>query len=533
MADFPASEPTTSGMQSSMSTEASFADCVTPKKQKRDEPAETIDIRKLMDSFYGPQRYTAPPPPPAFDFGPRRSEPICPRLPERVPPLEHSPRRPEPVFPRPPERVPPLEHSPKGVRKSVRKTSQRSWSSLVGLQRFGPANGTPSSKTTPTLESTPVAPVSNQSWWPLPPSAVTLSSNTADTPTPSYMATVKSESPPVAPVSNQSWWPLQPSTVPVAPVSNQSWWPPQPSAVTLSSNTANTPRSSHMTTLKLESPPVAPASIQSWFAPEPSAVTLSSNTANTPNSTSLPFSKSSKNLSLFQGSSMPPCHERQLPLWGAPPSSSTPRLESAPSISPPWYKFPTPAEISPPVATTTSQMNVPSRSPCYPNGGMPQSASAPPLTPIQREFLRTVTEYCCPTNGNDAEYEEPWNPSDADAEATNEEFLGQYTTQVVGLRFYNHIPVAGQPVILEREPKNAFDTNAIRVLDTQRNQVGHIRRSTAAVLAPLMDQQRISVKGVIMYLLEHSITANISLSVYTLRLHRQLVLAALPTLSSR
>ncbi|TQE06120.1 hypothetical protein C1H46_008316 [Malus baccata] len=50
---------------------------------------------------------------------------------------------------------------------------------------------------------------------------------------------------------------------------------------------------------------------------------------------------------------------------------------------------------------------------------------------------------------------------------------------------------------LVREPLNPYDSNAIKVLNTRTLQVGHIERSVAAVLAPLIDSNLISVEGIV------------------------------------
>lgn len=50
---------------------------------------------------------------------------------------------------------------------------------------------------------------------------------------------------------------------------------------------------------------------------------------------------------------------------------------------------------------------------------------------------------------------------------------------------------------LVREPLNPHDPNAIKVLNTRTIQVGHIERSAARVFAPLIDQNLISVEGIV------------------------------------
>jgi SWI/SNF-related matrix-associated actin-dependent regulator of chromatin subfamily A3 len=46
---------------------------------------------------------------------------------------------------------------------------------------------------------------------------------------------------------------------------------------------------------------------------------------------------------------------------------------------------------------------------------------------------------------------------------------------------------ANQPLLLVREPRNRYDTNAIRVHDILYAPVGYVAREVAAKVAPLMD----------------------------------------------
>ncbi|KAF8460516.1 SNF2 family N-terminal domain-containing protein [Kalaharituber pfeilii] len=76
-------------------------------------------------------------------------------------------------------------------------------------------------------------------------------------------------------------------------------------------------------------------------------------------------------------------------------------------------------------------------------------------------------------------------------------FLGTLPLNVVGVRYYNGITTPGEQVLLEREPSNIYDRNAIRVLNVMREQVGHIPRTIAAKLAPLMDRRQIQIEGTV------------------------------------
>ena len=50
-------------------------------------------------------------------------------------------------------------------------------------------------------------------------------------------------------------------------------------------------------------------------------------------------------------------------------------------------------------------------------------------------------------------------------------------------------------VSLHREPKNKYDKNALRVDNVFGQQVGHIKREQAAVLASLIDCKYTKVEG--------------------------------------
>lgn len=67
-------------------------------------------------------------------------------------------------------------------------------------------------------------------------------------------------------------------------------------------------------------------------------------------------------------------------------------------------------------------------------------------------------------------------------------WLGSAESECVGLRYYSGIVTNKEETVLIREPRNAYDRNAIRVENQSGDQVGHINRYDAARLAPLMDQ---------------------------------------------
>lgn len=75
--------------------------------------------------------------------------------------------------------------------------------------------------------------------------------------------------------------------------------------------------------------------------------------------------------------------------------------------------------------------------------------------------------------------------------------VGFVIVNIVGVQYYSGSISGRERVGLLREPLNPFDNNAIKVLNTTPVQVGHIERSAAAVLAPLMDANVVAVEGIV------------------------------------
>lgn len=75
--------------------------------------------------------------------------------------------------------------------------------------------------------------------------------------------------------------------------------------------------------------------------------------------------------------------------------------------------------------------------------------------------------------------------------------LGFIIANIVGIQYYSGTISGREMVGLVREPLNPHDSNAIKVLNTRTVQVGHIERSVAAVLAPLVDAHTILVEGIV------------------------------------
>lgn len=96
-------------------------------------------------------------------------------------------------------------------------------------------------------------------------------------------------------------------------------------------------------------------------------------------------------------------------------------------------------------------------------------------------------------------------------EEVRDELYGQLNTQVVGTRLYRGLVGSGQEVLLVRGSgidrsvhtiqcsfiiPNLRDSSTVQVKNCSRVLVGNVPRGVASKLAPLMDQKRISVEGV-------------------------------------
>lgn len=77
----------------------------------------------------------------------------------------------------------------------------------------------------------------------------------------------------------------------------------------------------------------------------------------------------------------------------------------------------------------------------------------------------------------------------------NYQLYGILNTKIVGCRYYDGRATVGEYVRVRREPSNPYDSNAIRIDNVLREQIGHIGRQVAAKLAPLMDSGSLLVEG--------------------------------------
>ena len=67
-------------------------------------------------------------------------------------------------------------------------------------------------------------------------------------------------------------------------------------------------------------------------------------------------------------------------------------------------------------------------------------------------------------------------------------------------------------LLLKREPENAYDSNAIQVLDGKSRQLGYLSRSVCTTLAPIMDNG-VEVKCNLEQITGHSLDQNFGINV--------------------
>ncbi|KAH9675300.1 putative SWI/SNF-related matrix-associated actin-dependent regulator of chromatin subfamily A member 3-like 1 [Citrus sinensis] len=98
----------------------------------------------------------------------------------------------------------------------------------------------------------------------------------------------------------------------------------------------------------------------------------------------------------------------------------------------------------------------------------------------------------------DQDWQECDQEQEEGSQSSNETYmLGFVIANIVGLQYYSGTISGREMVGLVREPLNPYDSNAVKVLNTRTDQVGHIERSVAAVLAPLIDSGMILVEGIV------------------------------------
>ncbi|RDI87292.1 hypothetical protein Vi05172_g2935 [Venturia inaequalis] len=71
------------------------------------------------------------------------------------------------------------------------------------------------------------------------------------------------------------------------------------------------------------------------------------------------------------------------------------------------------------------------------------------------------------------------------------ELYGSIKSKIVGVQYYRGHVTFGEMVLLNREPTNQYDSNAIQVKNVYGVQIGHIPRQVAAKLAPFLDSRKL------------------------------------------
>ncbi|PHH87241.1 hypothetical protein CDD83_9133 [Cordyceps sp. RAO-2017] len=82
-----------------------------------------------------------------------------------------------------------------------------------------------------------------------------------------------------------------------------------------------------------------------------------------------------------------------------------------------------------------------------------------------------------------------------DADGPPNELYGSYDGKIVGVRYYSGYASPGEVVLCHREPQNQYDSNAIRVDNVMRHQMGHLPRKVVEKIAPYMDSGDITLEA--------------------------------------
>ncbi|WIA16914.1 hypothetical protein OEZ85_013841 [Tetradesmus obliquus] len=86
-------------------------------------------------------------------------------------------------------------------------------------------------------------------------------------------------------------------------------------------------------------------------------------------------------------------------------------------------------------------------------------------------------------------------PDDEEPEAELE-FIGCFKTVIVGIRYYTGRVGVNEMVKFVREPLNPYDANAVKVENTNGEQVGHLKRELVYEIASMLDADQLRIEGV-------------------------------------
>ncbi|KAI1499305.1 RAD5-like protein [Biscogniauxia marginata] len=77
------------------------------------------------------------------------------------------------------------------------------------------------------------------------------------------------------------------------------------------------------------------------------------------------------------------------------------------------------------------------------------------------------------------------------------ELYGTMDNKIVGVRHYDALVTPGEAILCRREPRNPYDSNAIRVDNIMGAQIGHLPKILALKLAPYIDNGDVILEGVL------------------------------------
>lgn len=66
--------------------------------------------------------------------------------------------------------------------------------------------------------------------------------------------------------------------------------------------------------------------------------------------------------------------------------------------------------------------------------------------------------------------------------------------EIVGINHYDGEVAEDKAIRFLREPDNQYDSNAIKVINDNKDQVGYLDRKTAKFLAPFMDKKKVKLR---------------------------------------
>lgn len=80
---------------------------------------------------------------------------------------------------------------------------------------------------------------------------------------------------------------------------------------------------------------------------------------------------------------------------------------------------------------------------------------------------------------------------------TQRKDLGVFDTVIVGTKYHDGKARAGDTILLQREPDNKYDRNAVLCISADREEVGYLPRRIVKWLAPLMDDRKVELVAIV------------------------------------